>query len=80
MELLFCSDPSNPRHPDEVYQAEAAAAERLGIPFALVDHDRPESHATLRPEGEDLQRAWQQSVYPIARRMAVEIKLPRRNT
>ncbi len=39
MKLVFCSDPLNPRQPDEAYQAEAAAAERLGIPFALVDHD-----------------------------------------
>src|SRR5206468_1899793 len=39
MRLVFCSDPLNPRQPDEAYQAEAAAAERLGIPFPLVDHD-----------------------------------------
>jgi hypothetical protein len=39
MRLLFCSDPLNPRQPDEAYRAEVAAAERLGIPFVLVDHD-----------------------------------------
>src|SRR5947208_3408545 len=39
MKLLFCSDPLNPRQPDAAYQPEVAAAERLGIPFALVDHD-----------------------------------------
>ena len=39
MKLVFCSDPSNPRQPEEAYQAEVAAAERLGIPFTLVDHD-----------------------------------------
>ncbi len=39
MKPVFCSDPLNPRQPDEAYQAEAAAAERLGIPFTLVDHD-----------------------------------------
>jgi len=39
MKLVFCSYPSNPRHRDEAYQAEVAAAERLGIPFTLVDHD-----------------------------------------
>lgn len=39
MKLVFCSDPLNPRQPDGAYQAEVAAAERLGIPFALVDHD-----------------------------------------
>jgi predicted DsbA family dithiol-disulfide isomerase len=42
------------------------------MPFEL----RPEPHPTLRPEGEYLQRAWQQSVYPIARRMGVPIQLP----
>ena len=41
------------------------------MPFEL----RPESHPTLRPEGDYLQRAWQQSVYPLARRMGVEIRL-----
>ena len=42
------------------------------MPFEL----RPEPHPTLRPEGDYLQRAWQQSVYPIARKMGVPIKLP----
>src|SRR5947209_1808700 len=42
------------------------------MPFEL----RPEPQPTLRPEGAYLQRAWQQSVYPIARRMGVPIKLP----
>src|SRR4051794_13941781 len=42
------------------------------MPFEL----RPEPHETLRPEGEYLRRAWTQSVYPIARRMGVPIKLP----
>ncbi len=42
------------------------------MPFEL----RPEPHPTLRPEGEYLQRAWHQSVYPLARRMGVEIHLP----
>jgi len=42
------------------------------MPFEL----RPEPHPTLRPEGDYLQRAWQQSVYPIASRMGVPIKLP----
>jgi len=42
------------------------------MPFEL----RPEPHPTLRPEGEYLQRAWAQSVYPIARRMGVPITLP----
>jgi predicted DsbA family dithiol-disulfide isomerase len=42
------------------------------MPFEL----RPEPHPTLRPEGEYLQRAWSQSVYPLARRMGVPIVLP----
>jgi predicted DsbA family dithiol-disulfide isomerase len=42
------------------------------MPFEL----RPEPHPTLRPEGEYLQRAWTQSVYPLARRMGVPIALP----
>jgi predicted DsbA family dithiol-disulfide isomerase len=43
------------------------------MPFEL----RPEPHPTLRPEGDYLQRAWQQSVYPLARRMGVPITLPK---
>jgi predicted DsbA family dithiol-disulfide isomerase len=42
------------------------------MPFEL----RPEPSETLRPEGDYLQRAWRQSVYPIARRMGVPITLP----
>ena len=42
------------------------------MPFEL----RPEPHATLRPEGDYLQRAWSESVYPIARSMGVPISLP----
>jgi predicted DsbA family dithiol-disulfide isomerase len=42
------------------------------MPFEL----RPEPHPTLRPEGDYLQRAWHQSVYPIAGRMGVSISLP----
>jgi predicted DsbA family dithiol-disulfide isomerase len=42
------------------------------MPFEL----RPEPHPTLRPEGDYLRRAWQQSVYPLAQRMGVPIKLP----
>ncbi len=43
------------------------------MPFEL----RPEPHPTLRPEGDYLQRAWQQSVYPLARRMGIPITLPK---
>jgi predicted DsbA family dithiol-disulfide isomerase len=42
------------------------------MPFEL----RPEPVPTLRPEGDYLQQAWSQSVYPIARRMGVPIRLP----
>jgi predicted DsbA family dithiol-disulfide isomerase len=42
------------------------------IPFEL----RPYPTETLRPEGNYLQRAWTNSVYPIARQMGVPIKLP----
>jgi predicted DsbA family dithiol-disulfide isomerase len=42
------------------------------MPFEL----RPEPHPTLRPDGDYLQRAWRQSVYPLARRMGVPINLP----
>jgi predicted DsbA family dithiol-disulfide isomerase len=42
------------------------------MPFEL----RPYPNPTLRPEGDYLQRAWQQSVYPLAQRISVPIKLP----
>ncbi|MCZ2153595.1 MAG: DsbA family oxidoreductase [Bryobacterales bacterium] len=42
-------------------------------PFEL----RPEPVPTLRPEGEYLPRAWEQSVYPMARQLGVEMRLPR---
>jgi predicted DsbA family dithiol-disulfide isomerase len=42
------------------------------MPFEL----RPYPTPTLRPEGAYLQNAWRQSVYPIAQRMDVDIKLP----
>jgi predicted DsbA family dithiol-disulfide isomerase len=42
------------------------------MPFEL----RPHPNETLRPEGDYLQRAWHQRVYPIARQMGVPIKLP----
>lgn len=43
------------------------------MPFEL----RPEPHPTLRPEGEYLQQAWAQRVYPIAQRMGVPITMPK---
>ena len=43
------------------------------MPFEL----RPYPNPTLHPEGDYLQRAWAQSVYPLARRMGVPINLPK---
>jgi predicted DsbA family dithiol-disulfide isomerase len=42
------------------------------MPFEL----RPYPHETLKPEGDYLQRAWQKSVYPLARQMGAPINLP----
>ena len=42
------------------------------MPFEL----RPFPNETLRPEGDYLQRAWTNSVYPIARQLGVPITLP----
>ncbi len=39
MHLLFCSDPLVSRQPDSVFEREAAAAQKLGITFALVDFE-----------------------------------------
>lgn len=43
------------------------------MPFEL----RPYPTPTLKPEGDYLQSVWQQSVYPMAERMGVPIKLPK---
>ena len=42
------------------------------MPLELRPHPQP----TLRPEGDYLQQAWQRSVYPLARRLGVPIRLP----
>src|SRR4051812_45828652 len=42
------------------------------MPFEL----RPEPQPTLCPDGDYLQRAWSQSVFPMAERMGVPIVLP----
>ncbi len=42
------------------------------MPFEL----RPYPQPTLRPEEDYLQTVWRQSVYPLARKIGVEIKLP----
>lgn len=43
------------------------------MPFEL----RPAPNPTLRPEGQYLQEAWRNSVYPMAERMGVPIVLPK---
>jgi predicted DsbA family dithiol-disulfide isomerase len=43
------------------------------MPFEL----RPYPTPTLRPEDEYLPRIWEQAVYPMARSMGVDIRLPR---
>ena len=40
MKIIFCTDPLNPSYPDEMYRAEARAAEAAGFEYALVDFDR----------------------------------------
>src|SRR5205807_5099896 len=42
------------------------------MPFEL----RPAPTPTLKPEGDYLQQAWQRSIYPLAEKLGVEIKLP----
>lgn len=37
---------------------------------------RPETAPTLDPQGEYLQRAWRDSVYPMSERLGVKMKLP----
>ncbi len=55
----------------EAVQGRDVEVERM--PFEL----RPAPNPTLRPEGQYLQQAWRNSVYPMAERMGVEIRLPR---
>lgn len=43
------------------------------MPFEL----RPYPNETLRPEGDYLQSAWKQSIYPMADRMGIDIVLPK---
>jgi len=42
------------------------------MPFEL----RPAPTPTLKPEGDYLQIAWKKSIYPLAEKMGVDIKLP----
>ncbi|GAA2289083.1 DsbA family protein [Nonomuraea roseoviolacea subsp. roseoviolacea] len=55
--------------------AEAVAGRDVTVewmPFEL----RPEPTPTLRPEGDYLRGIWSRVVYPMARRMGVDIRLP----
>lgn len=59
----------------EVPLKEAARGKQVAIswmPFEL----RPYPTPTLRPEGSYLQTAWRTSVYPLAERLGVTIRLP----
>ena len=39
MLVVFCHDPLEPSRPDRAFDAEVAAAKRLGLPYVLIDHD-----------------------------------------
>jgi len=39
MLLIYCSDPLRPREPDSAYQEEVAAAEAIGLAYALVSYE-----------------------------------------
>jgi predicted DsbA family dithiol-disulfide isomerase len=53
--------------------ARPKGAEIEWMPFEL----RPEPAPTLRPEGDDLETVWKESVYPLAESLGVKIALPR---
>ena len=39
MLLIYCADPLRPREPDSAYQEEVAAAEAVGLAYALVSYE-----------------------------------------
>ena len=45
MLVVLCRDPLDPSLPDRAFGAEAAALDRLGIPFVTVDYDALEREA-----------------------------------
>jgi predicted DsbA family dithiol-disulfide isomerase len=60
---------------------EVPALERLAAEHGVeVDYRafelRPDPVPTLDPKGEYLERVWRQSVYPLAERLGIPIKLP----
>jgi hypothetical protein len=72
--VLFCSDPRDRRRPDGQYAGEAAIADRLGIPWAAVDHDAVERgdfpravrHVPERTQPVGLYRGWMMTVEQYA--------------
>ena len=68
MQLVYCCDPADIRQPDDAYQPEAAAADGLHIPAALVSfealvHDQDAAKAVRRVPEHDtpvlaLYRGW----------------------
>ena len=70
----FCFLHEGPLY-DAVKVVEQEKGEVINVewmPFEL----RPEPTPTLKPEGDYLQTAWERSVYPMARQMGIEIRLP----
>jgi hypothetical protein len=39
MLLIYCADPLRPREPDSAYHEEVAAAEAIGLAYALVSYE-----------------------------------------
>ncbi len=56
----------------EAIEAAGVDVDIEWMPFELRPHPTP----TLRPEDRYLQTVWPQSVYPVARRFGVTLKLP----
>ena len=57
---------------ESVSRESSVAIEVEWMPYEL----RPEPNPTLRPEGDYLQTGWARSVYPLARQLGIEIRLP----
>lgn len=53
--------------------ADNGALDIKWMPYEL----RPAPQPTLRPDGEYLERVWRDSVYPMAERLGIPIKLPK---
>jgi hypothetical protein len=75
--LIVPLDPLSPKRPDEAFAEEAAAADRLGVPVVLVDHDAWVAGEPLRlhgriPEGAELvYRGWMVTAAPYERLAAL---------